>query len=226
MADDATSTGTAPATGETEDEEAERLLAEAAAENGTAGADQLGDAGKKALDRMKAQVKAAKAEAAAYKGLGLSAEELQELIAKSAEDTAKAEQAKQRADMESAALSKANERLVSAEIRAAAAGKLANPALAVKLLNAADFEVNDDGEVDSEAINAAVDELVAREPYLAAAQSGQRFQGGADQGPRGTSGPKQLTEADVKQLTADKNYAEIDKARREGRLNAVLGITT
>lgn len=220
MADDATSTDTTSAT---EDEEAQQLLDDALND---AGADQLGDPGKKALDRMKAQVKQARGELASYKGLGLSAEELKALIDKSQEDTARAEQAKARQEAEQAALSKANERLIRAEVKAAAAGKLANPALALRLLDLSEFDVNDDGDVDTAAIAAAIDELVKNEPYLGVTQGEpRRFQGTGDNGPKGEpAGKPQLTKADLDRMTQARDYAGIEKARADGRFDKLLGI--
>jgi hypothetical protein len=58
-------------------------------------------------------------------------------------------------------------RMVEAEVRAAAAGKLADPADAIRLLDLTGF-VDDAGEIDGKAIVAAVDELVEAKPYLAA----------------------------------------------------------
>jgi len=45
-------------------------------------------------------------------------------------------------------------------------------------------EVDEDGGVDEAEIATAVDDLLRAKPYLAAAQSGKRFQGTADQGAR------------------------------------------
>jgi len=57
-------------------------------------------------------------------------------------------------------------RLVETEVRAAAAGRLADPADAVRLLDVAEF-VGDDGAIDREAIGAAIAELIEAKPYLA-----------------------------------------------------------
>lgn len=57
--------------------------------------------------------------------------------------------------------------ILEAEIRAAAAGKLANPALAARLLNVDELMPKDGGEVDAERIGKAIEELIAKEPYLA-----------------------------------------------------------
>lgn len=187
---------------------------------GTEGEAALGDAGKKALDTMKAERKAARDAAAAEKA---RADALQaKLDGKEAEFTA----AQEAQRIKNEALAAANERILKAEVRAAAAGKLANPALALKLIDLSSLDVGDDGEVDTDAIAAAIDDLITKEPYLAA-QGGKRFQGTADGGARnGSSAPAQLTRADVERLAAEGKHGEIDKAREEGRLNDVLGIKT
>ncbi|MFJ9549078.1 hypothetical protein [Streptomyces erythrochromogenes] len=59
------------------------------------------------------------------------------------------------------------EQLVRAELRAAAAGKLRDPADALALLDVASL-AGSGGELDAAAINKAVAELVKAKPYLAA----------------------------------------------------------
>jgi hypothetical protein len=65
-----------------------------------------------------------------------------------------------------------NARLLRAEVLAAAAGKLANPAHAFAILTDAgalkEIEVADDGTPDTGAIKAAIEELVKNDPHLAA----------------------------------------------------------
>lgn len=151
------------------------------------GADKLGDAGKKALDAMKAERKAARDEANEWKR---KLEELQAKIdGKEAEHAARLERERVQAD----ALGKANEKILKAELRAAAAGKLSDPSDALLYIKIADFEVGDDGEVDQAALTAAVDRLIETKPYLAA-QGGKRFQGGADGGPRNEAPGKSIDE--------------------------------
>lgn len=55
-----------------------------------------------------------------------------------------------------------------AEVRVAAAGKLADPEDAVRFLDIETFEVDDEGRVDEKAVAAAIDRLVEEKPYLAA----------------------------------------------------------
>ena len=156
------------------------------------GSDKLGDAGKRALDAMKAERKAARDEAAKFKA---DFEALQAKVAgQEAEHAAKLERDKVQAD----ALGKANEYVLKAELRAAAAGKLADPADALLYIDLGSFEVGDNYEIDRSAVTAKIDELVKNKPYLAA-QGGPRFQGGADGGartdPPGKSIQEQITEA-------------------------------
>lgn len=105
--------------------------------------------------------------------------ELAKLQGKEAEYTAAQEAAK----VKSEALAAANDRILRAEVRAAAAGKLTDPSDALRLLDLSSFEVGDDGEVDGAALAAAIDNLLQTKPYLAA-QGERRFQGGADGGTR------------------------------------------
>lgn len=146
------------------------------------GTDALGDAGKRALDRMKASLKAErdarlKAEAERDAARGIS------------------EQEKAQRAAEAAALAKANSRILRSEVRAAAKGVLADPTDAYRFLDLDAFDVDQDGSVDEQAITDALTELVRTKPYLAAAASppgAQRppttnpagFGGTADQGAR------------------------------------------
>ncbi|MFD3498790.1 hypothetical protein [Streptomyces sp. NPDC058678] len=181
------------------------------------GADQLGDAGKRALDSMKDKWKSER-------------DKRRELEAKLAakDKPADGDQPDPEAivrQAEQAALSKANARIIRAEVKAAAAGKLADPADAYRFLDLAQFEVDDDGNVDADEIGDAIADLIQSKPYLAA-QSGTpkpRFEGTADSGARkGTGRPAQLTEADVKRLSAAGKHAEIVQARNDGRLDDYL----
>ena len=184
------------------------------------GAEQLGDPGKKALDTMKGKLKAER-------------ERRRSLEAQLAERDKPADGDQPDPDAlvrqaEATALARVNERLVKAEVRAAAAGKLADPADAHRFLDLSQFEVDADGNVDADEVAEAIDDLLTSKPYLAA-QGGStkpRFQGPADSGARkGNARPTQLTEADVKRLSAAGNHAEIVKAQNEGRLDDYLGLT-
>lgn len=181
----------------------------------TEGEQALGDAGKKALDAMKAKWKdadkLAKENAAALAALQAK------LDGKEKEHAA--EQAKREA--EQAVLAKANDRIRKSEIKAAAKGVLADPQDAYKFLDLEQFEVDADGNVDEDAIAKALADLVKTKPYLAV-QDGKRFQGAADAGTRNESRPAQLTRADLARMTPQ----DIEKARIDGRLNDVLGIKT
>ncbi|MFJ4617417.1 hypothetical protein [Streptomyces sp. NPDC088812] len=185
-----------------------------------AGADQLGDPGKKALDTMKGKLKA---ERDRRRSLEAQLAELSKPA-----DGGQPDQDTLVRQAEAQALARVNERLVKAEVRAAAAGKLADPADAHRFLDLSQFEVDADGNVDADEVSDAIDDLLKSKPYLAA-QGGTpkpRFQGTADSGARkGNARPSQLTEADVKRLSAAGKHAEIVKAQNEGRLDDYLGNT-
>lgn len=75
---------------------------------------------------------------------------------------------KVRRDAEDAAAKKANQRIVRAEVKAAAAGKFADPELAIRLVDLDSIDVDDDGDVDTDAIVAELDEILSKNPGLAA----------------------------------------------------------
>jgi hypothetical protein len=66
------------------------------------------------------------------------------------------------------ALARANARILSAEVRAAATGRLSDPSDALTFIDLDQFEVDDDGAVDQDEIADAVADLLTRKPYLAA----------------------------------------------------------
>jgi hypothetical protein len=184
------------------------------------GEESLGDKGKQALDRMKAKLKAEREKRAA-------AEAKLAAAAKPKDGDDDVDAIRKEADR--AATARANERIVRSEVKAAATGKLADPADAFRFLDLSKFEVDDDGNVDEDELAEAIAELVKSKPYLGVTQGdGKRFKGTADGGVRGkpAAGKQQLTEADVKRLAAQGKHAEIEQARVDGRLNDLLGITT
>lgn len=124
-----------------------------------------------------------------------------------------------RAEGRTEGTAKGNERLIRAEVKAAATGKVKNPALALKLIDMSGIDVDEDGEVDSDALNDAITALLAEYPELAA--DGSKFGGSADQGAKGKAHkPSQLTRQDLTKLTPD----EVLQADRDGRLNTLKGI--
>lgn len=126
----------------------------------------LGAAGKKALDRMKAERAAAKKTAAAEKkradDLARQVEEFKDRDRTAAEKLeAKAERAQQQA-------TKAVARAVTAEVKVLAVGKFADPSDAVDVLmrDPAKY-VDSDGDIDVEAIDADLADLLERKPHWA-----------------------------------------------------------
>ena len=176
------------------------------------GVESLGDAGKKAIAAMKEREKAARARA---RELERKVAELQAAI--ESKDKTPDEQAidAARREAEAAAIAKANERILRSEIKAAAAGKLADPEDALRYLDLADFEVDESGNVDSTEVADAINELLERKPYLAA-QSGRVT---LDTGRGRNPAAGQLTREDLRNMTPE----EIVSAKSAGRLNNVLG---
>lgn len=130
--------------------------------------------------------------------------------------------AKARADLTAEVTAKANARILKSELRAAATGKLADPADAALFIDLSQFEVSEDGEVDPVALNEAIAALIEKKPHLAALKQ-SRFDGDADQGARGKEATApQWTEADLAKATDDETVA----AKAAGLLNNLLGIKT
>lgn len=176
----------------------------------------LGDAGKRALDAMKARLKA---ERAARK----AAETERDTLKVASNTDAAAQQTERiRQEAETAATKRANTRIIRSEVKAAATGKLSDPADALTFLDLEQFEVDENGEIDASDVASAIEDLIQRKPYLAAAKA-NRFQGTGDNGAATRkSAPKQVTETELAHMTAE----QIDKARREGRLSTLLGSKT
>lgn len=174
--------------------------------------DGLGDKGREALAKERKarreaakELKALKAELDALKAQGASATE---------QDEAKKAVEQARREAEAAANEKANKRVVAADVRAAATGKLADPADALAFLDLTQFEVGEDGSTDKQEIDEAISDLLKRKPHLAAKASG--FEGSDSGG--GSASRRQLTREQLKTMTA----AQINKAREEGRLDKLL----
>jgi hypothetical protein len=169
------------------------------------GADQLGDKGKRALASMKGK----------WRSERDKRRDLERQLA--SQDKGGGDDAVAKAT--AAATAAANTRIVKAEIRAAAAKKLADPRDALRFLDLDQFEVGDDGEIDADEIAEAIEDLIKSKPYLAAAPAKPRFQGSGDGGAARKAGrPKQLTERDLKNMTAE----QIVKAQDEGKLDDLL----
>ena len=174
--------------------------------------EELGDKGQRALERMKEDKKALKRE------LRAARQELEDLKASSARPNDEPTADDIRREAEKAANERANQRILKAEVKSAAAGKLSDPSDAFRFLDLSDFEVDADGNVDADEIADAISDLLTKRPYLSA--SDNRFKGRVDQGTRkAATGPTQLTRDDLSRMTAE----EIVAAEKAGQLNRLQG---
>lgn len=173
----------------------------------------LGDAGKKALAQERAARKAAEKDAKRAKDLEAELSKLRE------DQMSEQERAVNQARKEGAAeaLAEANKRIARSEAKALATGKTRDPDVAVQLLGDLSQFVTDDGDVDTDAMSAALDELVKEKEYLAVGD--RQPVPGADQGARGGNGVSQLTREQLKTMTPD----QIMRAEQEGRMDKLLG---
>lgn len=180
------------------------------------GAESLGDPGKKALDSMKGKWRD---ERTKRQALEQRIAELEAGPKGDNTDQPTADQIRTQAARE--ANEKANARILRSEVKALAAGKFADVSDAILNLDLSGFEVDENGDVDADEITDAIEKLLTRKPHLAATAR-PRFQGSGDGGAaRKAAGPSQLTEADLDRMSPE----QISKAKREGRLNKILGIT-
>jgi hypothetical protein len=169
---------------------------------------ELGDAGKQAIDRMK---EAKKASDKAAKLANDRADALQAQL--DAQSKPAEEQAldNARKEGETTANQAANVRIVRSELKAAAAVKLANPLDALAFINPTKFEVDANGEVDSDALNEAIDSLLRERPYLASGRP-IPFQGSGDGGAK----PEPKPEASLDE--------QIQSAQLAGNWKAVISL--
>lgn len=183
------------------------------------GEDALGDAGKRALDKMKADLraertrrKAAESEAAALKASKAEGAD----DGKTDLDAVRSEALKQ------ARAETLRERALD-RLEARAGRRLNDPADARAHLASRVDEFIDGEQIDSAAIDDALAELLEAKPYLGATDAKPRFEGTADNGARkGASGPKQLGKADIARMTPE----QIVAAQKSGQLDEYLATET
>lgn len=173
--------------------------------------DDLGAAGQQAIDRMKAERNEAK------KQLREAKAQLAELTKPKPDDKPDADAIRKAARAEAMAETLGDRALDKLEVRAA---KLfADPDDARAMLAGRAAEFVDDGKIDTDAIDEALQDLLKRKPHLGAKPE-SRFQGSADGGARKGSKPDQLTRDDLKKMSPD----QIVKAKTDGRLANLMGV--
>lgn len=181
----------------------------------------LGPKGEKALKAEKDKRRAAQAELREWKALGLKPDEIAKLIADRKDGNEPPDPDQIRSEAKAEAQAELMASRVLDKIEAKAARLFADPDDAAALLlrdHDAD-EFLDDGKIDVEAIQDALDGLLNKKPYLAAAQGGKRFQGSGDGGARNDTRPKQLTRDDLKTMSPE----QIVEAKAKGQLVDLLG---
>lgn len=209
--------GSEDADNATDEAEQEDEEGESGGEEAVEGEEALGDAGKRALDKMKANLRAEKARR--------KAAETDLAAAKAAaQQGAKKDDAPDLAAIEAAALEKARaetlrERALDRLEARAGRKNLADPSDARFHLAEHLDDFIDGSKIDTQAIDDALDELLEAKPYLAAATA-KRFAGTGDGGARkGSTGPVQLTNADLKKMTPE----QINDALLKGQFDDLLG---
>jgi len=176
------------------------------------GADSLGDKGKQALDRMKAEKAEAKRAAAAEKK---RADDLARKVAEFEDrDKTELDKATDKAQRLTEQAARATKRAVLAEVKAAAAA-FADPEDAAAFLDLASY-ASEDGEIDTDTIAADLEALLERKPHLrrpaAAAPKKPAPKPDPGQGPRPDSPPTDFRSADRAEVDAE--LARIGHRRR------------
>lgn len=172
----------------------------------------LGEAGQRALIREREVAAEARREAAALKA------ELETLRTSQMSDQDKAIKAA-KAEGAAEVSAKFATQVLHSEVRVAAAGKLADPSDAVRLLDLARFKVADDGTVDSAAITSAIDELVKSKPYLAPSAPSVKATDTGQGARNGNATVSQIRDREaIKKMTPD----QIAAAHKAGQFDELM----
>ena len=172
------------------------------------GAEALGDPGKKALNAMK-QERNEQRKLARQREAEIA--ELKKQLEAKDRSPEENELEQARAEARAEEREKANARILRSEVKSAAAGKLRNPADALKFLDLTDFGVDDEGNVDAEQVQEAISDLLDEKPYLAAQGGDASFDSGRGKQPR----KKKLTQKDLAGMSAAAIAAAYDKGEIE-----------
>lgn len=176
----------------------------------------LGDAGKRAIDRMKAERDEARRllrESQTSQNTQTQNTDTSDRNGRKDDDN----KGKSAEDVENEIISRLTQQALRSSVREVAGSKLADPNDALVLGNWSDMTPNEFGEFDRSAISQRIDDLTKAKPYLL--KNEKKFEGSAEGGNRGeTQTQGQVTREQLKSMTP----AEINKARSDGRLRDVL----
>ncbi|MGE7432766.1 hypothetical protein [Kitasatospora sp. NPDC001175] len=164
------------------------------------GADSLGDAGRRALDRMKAERTEAKRQHAAEK---TRADELAARVAEFEDrDRTELERATAAAEAAAKRAATATARAVQAEVKALAAEDFADPSDAAAFLDLSAY-ASADGEINTDAIAADLTALLERKPHLGRQTAPTGPRPDLSQGARPPAPPTDFRTADRAALDAE-----------------------
>jgi hypothetical protein len=176
----------------------------------------LGDAGKRAIDRMKQERDEARRllrEAQASQNTQTQNTDTSDRNGRKDDDN----KGKSAEDVENEIIARLTAQALRSSVREVAGAKLNDPNDALVLGNWSDMTPNEYGEFDRSAITSKIDDLIKSKPYLA--KSDKKFEGSAEGGNRGDNTIQgQVSRDQLKSMTP----AEINKARADGRLRDVL----
>jgi hypothetical protein len=188
---------------------------------GTEGEEALGDAGKRALDKVRADYRAEKTRRKELE-TELAAAKATAQEGKPSEQTPSVDQLREQA-LTQARAETLNERALD-RLEARAARQFHDPADARAFLASRVGEFVDGAQIDNGAIDEALAELLTARPYLGTAATARpKFEGTGDNGARkGAEGVKQLGKADAARMSAD----EIVAAQKAHQFDEYLATET
>lgn len=195
------------------------------------GYDEAGDAGKRAIDRMKAERNEHKTSATAAKAekdrinAEFEAYKAANPVATAAKkdepnsDGKVTNEGKSAEQVEKDLIARYSQGLLRSTVREIAGSTLADANDALVLGNWTDMTPNEFGEYDRSAITEKINELTKNKPYLL--KSTKKFEGAAEGGNQGQGAnneTSQLSREDLKTM----NPTQINEARAKGRLRDIL----
>lgn len=136
------------------------------------------------------------------------------------------EKAQEAASKATERINAVTQRAVTAEVKALAADKFADPSDAAAFLDLKKYS-KEDGDIDTAAIAADLADLIEKKPHLGKPAGPADPRAPRPNPAQGASGsgaaePPQLTRDDVERLAKEGKHAEIEKARLEGRLTQLM----
>jgi len=120
------------------------------------------------------------------------------------------------------ATEKANLKILRANLLAVAATQLVDPKDAHLYIDLTDFEVDEDGNADTDALKVAIADLIKKKPHLASGNA-PRFDGAGDGGAGAPPKPKESLDDAIAAAVSSRNFALAATLRTQKAAEAKKG---